>query len=77
MIPIYKPFLNGNEKKYVNDCLDSTLISSQGKYISFSKNYWFLKHVKEFKKIVHVIEVKNMNIEQINNQVKLLFKKHE
>lgn len=41
---------------------------------SLSENYWFLKHINEFKKIVHVIEVKNMNIEQINNQVKLLFK---
>ena len=34
MIPIYEPFLNGNEKKYVNDCLDSSWISSRGKYIS-------------------------------------------
>ena len=32
-IPIYQPSLNGNEKKYVNDCLDSTWISSKGKYI--------------------------------------------
>lgn len=33
MIPIYKPYLNGNEKKYINDCIDSTWISSKGKYI--------------------------------------------
>lgn len=33
MIPIYKPYLNGNEKKYVNDCLESTWISSKGEYI--------------------------------------------
>lgn len=33
-IPIAVPVLNGNEKKYVNDCLDSTWISSQGKYIN-------------------------------------------
>ncbi|UAY52237.1 DegT/DnrJ/EryC1/StrS family aminotransferase [Ferruginibacter albus] len=33
-IPIYQPTLNGNEKKYVLDCLDSTWISSKGKYIS-------------------------------------------
>ena len=32
-IPVYKPSLLGNEKKYVNDCLDSTWISSKGKYI--------------------------------------------
>lgn len=28
------PALTGNEKKYVNDCLDSTWISSAGKYIN-------------------------------------------
>jgi len=32
--PVYQPFLNGNEKKYVNECLDSTWISSKGKFIS-------------------------------------------
>lgn len=31
--PIYKPSLNGNEKKYVNECLDSTWISSRGMFI--------------------------------------------
>jgi perosamine synthetase len=40
--PVYQPSLRGNEKKYVDDCLDSTWISSKGKYIklfeeSFSK----------------------------------------
>lgn len=33
-IPVYQPTLNGNERKYVNDCLDSTWISSKGKYLS-------------------------------------------
>lgn len=33
-IPVYQPDLSGNEKKYVSDCLDSTWISSKGKYIS-------------------------------------------
>ena len=32
-IPLYKPTLDGNEKKYVNQCLDSTWISSKGKFI--------------------------------------------
>lgn len=32
MIPVYEPPLNGNEKKYVNDCLDLNWISSGGKY---------------------------------------------
>ncbi|MGV8934775.1 MAG: DegT/DnrJ/EryC1/StrS family aminotransferase [Gallionellaceae bacterium] len=32
-IPIYQPSLTGREKEYVIDCLDSTWISSKGKYI--------------------------------------------
>ena len=32
-IPVYQPELLGNEKKYVNDCLDTTWISSRGKYV--------------------------------------------
>jgi len=32
-IPIYQPSLSGNEKKYVNECLDSTWISSKGRFI--------------------------------------------
>lgn len=31
--PVYKPSLDGNEKKYVCDCIDSTWISSKGKYV--------------------------------------------
>lgn len=33
-IPVYKPTLSGNEKKYVNECLDSSWISSRGKFVS-------------------------------------------
>jgi perosamine synthetase len=32
-IPVYQPSLSGNEKKYVNECLESTWISSKGKFI--------------------------------------------
>ena len=32
-IPVYQPMLNGNEQKYVKDCIESTWISSKGKYI--------------------------------------------
>jgi len=32
--PVYRPDLSGNEKKYVNECLDSTWISSKGKFIN-------------------------------------------
>lgn len=38
--PVYKPFLTGNEKKYVLECLDSTWISSKGKFINeFEKKF--------------------------------------
>ena len=33
-IPVYQPYLIGNEKKYVADCLDSNWISSKGKYVN-------------------------------------------
>ena len=32
-IPVYRPSLIGNEKKYVNECIDSTWISSKGDFI--------------------------------------------
>ena len=39
-IPVYQPSLVGNEKKYVNDCLDSNWISSKGKYVNlFEKEF--------------------------------------
>ena len=33
MIPISEPYLHGNERKYVNQCLDTNWISSQGDFI--------------------------------------------
>lgn len=39
-IPIAQPDLSGNEKKYLLDCLESTWISSKGKYIDkFEKGF--------------------------------------
>lgn len=32
-IPVYQPDLAGNEKRYVNECLDSTWISSKGDFL--------------------------------------------
>ena len=32
-IPIYQPSLSGNEKRYVLECLDTTWISSKGRFI--------------------------------------------
>lgn len=47
-IPVYQPSLTGKEKEYVNDCLDSTWISSKGKYISLFEqsfsNYIDIRH---------------------------------
>ena len=37
-IPVASPNLNGNEKKYVDDCMDSTWISSGGAYIAKFEN---------------------------------------
>ncbi len=44
MIPIYKPYLNGREKEYVNQCLDSTWISSKGEFIARFENQ-FAKYI--------------------------------
>jgi len=32
--PVYKPQLGGKEKQYVNECLDTTWISSRGEFVS-------------------------------------------
>ncbi len=33
-IPLHEPRFIGNEKRYVNDCIDSTFISSVGEYVN-------------------------------------------
>src|SRR5450631_3614035 len=33
-IPVYQPDLSGNERAYVNECLESSWISSKGKFVS-------------------------------------------
>lgn len=39
-IPLHEPRFIGNEKKYLNDCIDSTFVSSVGKYVdSFEKEF--------------------------------------
>lgn len=34
MIPVNEPLLNGNEKKYLNECIDTGWISSEGPFIT-------------------------------------------
>lgn len=53
-ISVAVPNLNGNEKKYVNDCLDSTWISSKGKYIDL-----FEKSFAEYCGVEHAISCCN------------------
>ena len=39
-IPLHEPRFIGNEKKYLNDCIDSTFVSSVGKYVDeFEKKF--------------------------------------
>jgi perosamine synthetase len=52
--PVYAPSLKGNEKKYVNECLDSTWISSKGKFISLFEHQY-----AEFISIQHATVVSN------------------
>lgn len=32
-VPLHEPCFSGNEKKYLNDCIDSTYVSSVGQYV--------------------------------------------
>lgn len=34
MIPVNEPLLNGNEKKYLNECIDTGWISSEGPFVT-------------------------------------------
>jgi len=38
--PVYQPSLKGNERKYVNDCIDTNWLTWQGKYVrEFEKSF--------------------------------------
>lgn len=54
MIPIYKPYLPAQSLKYAHDALDSTWISSQGKYIQIAQ-----ERLQELLKVSHVLLVNN------------------
>lgn len=32
-VPLHEPYFNGNERAYLTDCIDSTFVSSVGKYV--------------------------------------------
>lgn len=53
-IPIYQPSLSGNEKKYINQCLDTNWISSKGEFItSFEQKF------AEYMGVNHAVSVCN------------------
>nr|WP_234823850.1 DegT/DnrJ/EryC1/StrS family aminotransferase [Agrobacterium pusense] len=54
MIPVYRPRLAGNEKLYVNECLDSTWISSRGQFIER-----FEAAFEDYTGAAHAISVSN------------------
>src|SRR6056300_1351206 len=33
-IPLHPPMFKGNEKKYLNECIDTTFVSSVGKFVT-------------------------------------------
>lgn len=37
-VPLHAPFFSGNEKKYLNECIDSTFVSSVGKFVDRFEN---------------------------------------
>lgn len=54
LIPVYKPYIKGNEKKYISDCIDTTWISSRGNYINR-----FEKYFSDYLNINHATSVTN------------------
>ena len=53
-IPLHEPRFVGNEKKYVMDCIDSTYVSSVGKYV-----YLFEEKIKDFTGAKYAIATTN------------------
>jgi len=51
---LHEPFFFGNEKKYLNECIDSTFVSTSGKYIEK-----FEKEIIDFTKAKNAIAVIN------------------
>lgn len=53
MIPIYKPYLTNKSLKYAHDAINSTWISSKGKYIESAENLLKEKINAKFVKLVN------------------------
>ena len=44
-VPLHRPIFNGNEKKYLNECVESNFVSSVGKWVDTFESK-FAKYVK-------------------------------
>jgi perosamine synthetase len=53
-IPLHAPVFSGNEKKYISNCIDSTFVSSVGKYVD-----QFEEMVKEFTGVKYAVATTN------------------
>lgn len=53
-IPLHEPRFNGNEKKYLNECIDTTFVSSVGKFVTR-----FEEVIAEFTGAKHAIAAVN------------------
>lgn len=53
-IPLHEPVFFGNEKKYVNDAIESTFVSSVGKYVDL-----FEKKISEYNNVKKSVSVVN------------------
>jgi perosamine synthetase len=54
MIPIYTPWIATNQKKYVNECLDTNWISSRGEFVER-----FEEELSKYLNVKHVLTVSN------------------
>ena len=53
-IPVYQPELSGNEKKYVNECLDTNWISAKGRFVKD-----FEDGIAKYLGVNHAVSVSN------------------
>ncbi len=53
-IPLHEPKFFGNEKKYLNECIDSTFVSSVGKYVGI-----FEKKIAEYTGAKYAVATSN------------------
>jgi len=53
-IPLHEPCFFGNEKKYLNECIDSTFVSSVGRYVDL-----FEKKIVEYTSIKYAVATVN------------------